>query len=238
MHHPFSALQSAEPDGNRRGRSLSPVKIRSNRPKKQNNADFWPKIKVFCHFLTFFDVFGPFLTIFRQKIAFLGPSSIIAEILEIQINSRREMINIAPPSRRFGVRWLDAAFTEFTDGFSCSSFHDHDSRGRLYLQGFWCSSRSESGICFRMRLTEALLHRRRDHADSPGNYVPSPCTWLSPVLYFFPAASSISTNVPTKIVEELKNGQKVPQNVKKWPKNAQKRLKTAKNSKKWPKIEN
>ena len=99
-------------------------------------------------------------------------------------------------------------------------------------------SRSESGICFRMRLTEALLHRRRDHADSPGNYVPSPCTWLSPVLYFFPAASSISTNVPTKIVEELKNGQKVPQNVKKWPKNAQKRLKTAKNSKKWPKIEN
>ncbi|HQQ05048.1 MAG TPA: hypothetical protein PLT67_09450, partial [Kiritimatiellia bacterium] len=33
-------------------------------------------------------------------------------------------------------------------------------------------------------------------------YVPSPCTWLSPVLYFFPAASSISTNVPTKIVEE------------------------------------
>jgi len=63
-------------------------------------------------FLPFFDVFGPFLTILRQKIAFLGPSSIIAEILEIQINSRREMINIAPPSRRFGVRRLDAAFTQ------------------------------------------------------------------------------------------------------------------------------
>ncbi|HPA78843.1 MAG TPA: hypothetical protein PK722_09385, partial [Kiritimatiellia bacterium] len=59
-----------------------------------------------------------------------------------------------------------------------------------------------SGICFRMRLTEALLHRRHDHADSPGNYVPSSCIWLCPVLYFFPAASSISTNVPTKIVEE------------------------------------